>query len=192
MTGIVKIVIGLILMIIGIEARISWLRFDIISDIIGSILVIIGLNEIIEWSPLLKRSRKHAIIGVVAHVLMYIAGFYEIAKLIELLMLAITIITFIYMTYYLMEGILVKAKTEKKNEISGTIRGGWIILAIATGLYGFASISDFRSLLDGFQLAGLEYMILWFLNVAVTFSGLYFVVLLYQVKLLLYPKEEKK
>ncbi|NLZ80747.1 MAG: hypothetical protein GX913_02940 [Clostridiales bacterium] len=192
MTALVKIIIGLLLLLVDIEFRVAGFTFDIVSDLVGFIFVIIGLQEILEWSPLLKRSRKHAFIGAVAYVLMRFTQSFVLGKLIEMIMLAITLITFIYLTYYLMEGILVKAKMEKKDDITGTIRGGWIIFAIALGLYGFASISDLNSILEGFQLAGLEQSIIWILNVAVIFSGLYFIALLHQINKLLYPKEEIK
>lgn len=192
MTALVKIIIGLLILIIDIEFQIGGFTFDIISDLAGFIIVIIGMKEILDWSPLLKRSKKHAIIGAIAYVFMRVSQIFEEIKLIELIMLAITIITFIYLTYYLMEGILVETKTEKKTEIDGTIRGAWIIMAIAVGIYGFANISDFNSFLAGFQLEGLEYTILWILNVAEIFSGLYFLLLLSQINKLLYPKEEIK
>lgn len=190
MTGIVKIIIGLLLLIVDLEFQIGGMTLDIVSDLAGYIMVIIGLNEILEWSPLIKRSRKHGVIGIIAYIFMRLAGLLDSEKLIGMVMYGITIITFIYMTYYFMEGILVKAKMEKKNDLDGTVRGGWIILVIAMGLLGFASISDLNSILDGFQLAGLEGSIIWILNVAVVFSGLYFIALLYQINKLLYPKEK--
>lgn len=192
MTSLIKIIIGLLFLIVDIEIQISSITIDLASNLIGFVFLVIGFQEIMEWSPLMKRSRKHVVIGMIAYILMRISQNFQAAELIERLMIGIEIITLIYLTYYLMEGILVKTKMEKKDEMNGNLRGAWVLFAISIGIYGFARISDFQSLLEIIQLGGLEQFVLRLLEIGVILSGLYFITQLFQINKLLFSNEKSK
>lgn len=184
-----KMIIGFLFLVFNIQVKLGSITLDIIPDFIGYILIIIACKGMIEWSPCFKKTRKHAIIALVISVCRIFAQNQNAAFRVQGTLLGIETIAYIYLSYYMMEGLYVKNKTDKVYELNSQLKGAWIVMAVARFAYCFLSLADLESLTAEFGLEGMESTILLIISAVEFVIEAFFLLTLNQDRMLL---EEKK
>lgn len=185
----IKMIIGFLFLAFDFQIKPGGLTLDLASDIIGYVFIIWSCKETIEWSPCFKKTRKHAIIALIIHILSVIAQNINAGFTIEGALLGIETIAFIYMSYYVLEGLYVKNKTEKVYELNSQLKGAWIAMAVSRFVYCVLTLADLNTITEGLGIVGMEGTILTILNAVAFIIEVFFLLSLNQNRILL---EEKK
>jgi len=189
MDCLIKMIIGFLFLAFNFQVTIGGITFDIIPDVVGYVLIIWSCKEMIEWGPCFKKTRKHAIIALIISFCSIIAQNVSPNFTIQGTLLGLETIAFIYLSYYIMEGMYVKNKTEKIYELNSQLRGAWIAMAVSRFIYCFCMLTDFEALTEELGIAGAEGLILSVIHAVAFVIEVFFLLLLNQNRMLL---DEKK
>lgn len=189
---IIMIIIGLLITAVDMEWLIAGVQINLLSDLAGYILILIGLKGMLEWSPCFKRSRKHALLSLLSYIGLRISLNLGAGQQAIGLFVGLGTIFFIYMTYYMMEGMIVKNKTEKVFEPNANLKGSWIAMAAAMFVYCFCNLADLKAIAEQYNLPGLENLVMMILSVAVFATEAFFCMVLNQNRMLLFPVQQEK
>lgn len=190
MSGFFKMIIGFLFLVFNIQVKLSSITLDIVPDFIGYILIILSCKEMIEWSPCFKKTRKHTVIALVISICRIFALNMNVGFTTQGALLGIETMAYIYLSYYVMEGLYVKNKTDKVYELNSQLRGSWITMAISRFLYCFLSLTDLDSLTKEFGIEGMESMILLIISAVVFVIEAFFLLTLNQNRMLLEEKSK--
>lgn len=191
MNCIIKIIIGILITAIDMEMRIGGVQINIVSDLIGYGIVIWALKDMIPWSPCFKKSRKFAILSIITYIGLRFSLNIQTELNWRVAFIGFGTIFFIYMTYYIMEGMLVKNKMEKIYEVNQNLRGSWIIMTISIFIYCFLSITDLSVLTQEWGLPGLENLVLAIVGVICFAALIYHLMILNQNRMALQKVSEE-
>lgn len=186
-----KMIIGFIFLSFDLRVNFGGFVVDILSDVIGYGFIIWSCKEMLEWSPCFKKTRKHAIIAVILCILKIAAENMKAGFTINASLTGLETIAFIYTTYYILEGLYVKNKTEKIYEISAQLKGSWIAMAVSSFLYSFLSMSDLSAVVEEMNLPGLDTVIMQVLSVVSFAVQIFFMLTLNQNRILLDERTKK-
>lgn len=192
MKALMKLMAGLFIVALDGRVQMNIILINIITDAAGYALILMSLTELIPWSPCFKRGRRHAIGAFISSLGIRAVNYFELPQSFYALVYGMSAIFYIYMTYYIMEGLLVKNKTEKITEPNSNLRGAWTALAIAQFLYSFCYLAEIGSLLEGVGLGGLEAPVKALFGAAAFAANTFFVIMINQIRMLLFPKQEEK
>lgn len=191
MKDLIMLMAGLLIATFDERVQMSFIPVNVVTDIVGYILLIRGLTGLIPWSPCFKRSRTYAIFAMISTLGIRVVNYFGIAYSADALTYGLSAIFYIYTTYYILEGIIVKNKTEKITETNANLRGAWMALSVAQFLYSLCYLADIGNLLEGIGLAGLEDPIKSLFGAAAFATNAFFVIMLNQTRILLFPKQEE-
>ena len=192
MSDFLKIIIGFLFLVFNIQVKLGSITLDIIPDFIGYALIILAGKGLVEWSPWFKKTRKHAIIALVISICRLIAQNVNATFTVQGTLLGIETIAYIYLSYYILEGLYVKNKTDKLYELNGQLKGSWIAMAVSRFLYCFLGLTDLNSLTAEFGIEGMESTILLIISAVVFVVDAFFVLTLNQNRMLLEEKSKVK
>ncbi len=195
MSDFLKMIIGFLFLVFNVQVKLGSITLDIIPDFIGYGLIFLAAKEMLDWSPCFKKTRKHAVIALVISIGRVIALNRNLAFTVQGTLLGIETIAYIYLSYYVMEGLYVKNKTDKIYELNSQLRGAWIAVAVARFIYCFLGLTDLESLTAEFGMEGLESTILILVSVVAFVVEAFFVLTLNQNRMLIEEKnkaEQKK
>lgn len=187
----IKMIVGFLFLAFDFQVNIAGVTLDIVSDIIGYVLIILACKEMLEWSPCFKKTRKHAVIALVVYILSIVAQNINAGFTIQGTLLGIETIAFIYLSYYVLEGLYVKNKTEKIYELNAQLKGAWIAMAVSRFVYCFFMLTDLESLTEELGIAGAEGMILTGISAVALVIEVFFILLLNQNRVLLDEKKKQ-
>jgi len=184
----IKLIIGFLFHAFDFQMNVGSFTFDIVPDFVGYGLIFWACKDMLDWSPCFKKVRKHAVIALVISVIGMIAQNGNAGFTIQGTLLGIETIAFIYMSYYILEGLYVKNKTEKIYELNSQLRGSWIALAVAHFLYCFCMLTDLEALTKELGIEGAENMILTVISGIAFVVEAFFLLTLNQNRVLLQEK----
>lgn len=190
MSNFLKMIIGFLFLVFNIQVKLGNITLDIIPDFIGYILIFLAVKGMIEWSPCFKKTRKHAMIALVVSVCRIIAQNTNAIFTIQGTLLGIETIAYIYLSYYVMEGLYVKNKTDKIYELNSQLRGAWIAMAVSRFIYCFLGITDLNSLTTEFGMEGMESIILVIISTVEFVVEAFFLLTLNQNRMLIEEKNK--
>lgn len=190
MSDFLKMILGFLFLVFNIQVKLGSITLDIVPDFIGYVLIFLACKDMIEWSPCFKKTRKHTIIALVISVCRIFAQNINAGFTVQGTLLGIETIAYIYLTYYIMEGLYVKNKTEKVYELNSQLKGAWIAMAVSRFLYCFLSLADLDSLTKEFGIEGMESIILLIISAVAFVVEAFFLLTLNQNRMLL--EENKK
>lgn len=191
MNAMLTLMAGLLIVALDFEVSIGGIAINIISDIIGHFIIIFSAKKLIPWSPCFKKTIKHGILGAIFYLGYRISINMGAVISLQLFFSGFGAIFYIYMTYYIMEGLVVKNKMEKMTEPNGNLKGSWVAMAIVAFAYCFASLMNLQQVMIELGVPGLDNIILLVLNGAVLITTVFFVMVLNQNRMLLLAKQEK-
>lgn len=191
MKSLIMLMAGLLIASFDERVQMAFIPVNVVTDIVGYVLIIKGLTGVIPWSPCFKRSRTYAILAMIATLGIRVVNHFGIEYSADALTYGLSAIFYIYTTYYILEGILVKTKTEKITETNSNLRGAWMALSVAQFLYSICYLADIGGLLENIGLAGLESPIRSLFGAAAFATNAFFVIMLNQTRMLLFPKKEE-
>lgn len=189
MNSLIKVMAGLFIITLDGRIQMDIVMANILTDIVGHALVIWGVTGLIPWSPCFKSSRLHAVLSLIFSLGTRVVTSQGMSQSFMALMYGMTAIFYIYMTYYIMEGLMVKNKMEKITEPNSNLKGAWMALAVAEFLYSFCYLADIGSLMQEFELAGLEGAVRGLVGAAAFATSTFFIIMINQVRGLLFPKQ---
>lgn len=189
MKDMIILMAGLLIATFDERVQMNIIPVNLVTDIAGYALVIRGLTGLIPWSPCFKRARRYAIFAMLSTLGIRAVKYFGIAYSADALTYGLAAIFYIYTTYYTLEGITVKTKTEKITETTSNLRGAWVGLSVAQFLYSLCYLADIGSLLEGIGLAGLETPIKSLFGAVAFASNAFFVIMLNQTRQLLFSKK---
>lgn len=192
MNCILKVMLGLFLSVLDGKVQINIWYLNILTDILGYGLIIWGVHEMIPWSPCFKKSRTHAVWAAVCSIGLRFALNFSVSYSIQSLLRGMGTIFFIYLTYYMMEGYVVKNKMDKIEEPTGNLKGAWIALAVSNALYCFCYLADLKELMLELGLEGLEQTVIGLMGVAVFATDVFFIMVMNQERSLIFPREDSE
>lgn len=192
MSDFFKMMIGFLFLVFNIQVKLESITLDIIPDFIGYGLIFFAVKGMIDWSPCFKKTRKHAGIALVISVCRIIALNMNLAFTVQGTLLGIETIAYIYLSYYVMEGLYVKNKTEKIYELNSQLRGAWIAVAVSRFIYCFLGITDLDSLTKELGIEGMESTILILISAIAFVVEAFFLLTLNQNRMLLEEKNKVK
>lgn len=131
MKDLIKVMAGLFILSLDNRVQMDIVAINVITDIVGHALVIWGVTGLIPWSPCFKRSRTHAVLSLIFCLGIRGVTYFQWPQAFISLVYGMSAIFYIYMTYYIMEGLMVKNKTEKITEPNANLKGAWTALAVA-------------------------------------------------------------
>ena len=190
MKDLIRVMAGLFIISLDNRVQMDILTVNVITDIVGHGLLIWGVTGLIPWSPCFKSSRTHAILSLIFCLGVRLVSYYPVMHSLSALMYGMAAIFYIYMTYYIMEGLMVKDKMEKITEPNANLKGAWIALAIAEFLYCFCYLAEIGEVLVEIGLGGLEGPARGLMGAAAFATSTFFIIMINQVRGLLFPKEE--
>lgn len=190
MKDLIILMVGLVVATFDERVQMNIIPVNLVTDIVGYALVIKGLTGLIPWSPCFKRARIYAVLAMISTLGIRAVRYFGIAYSADALTYGLAAIFYIYTTYYILEGIIVKNKMEKITETTSNLRGAWVALSVAQFLYSICYLADIGSLLEGIGLAGLEDPIKSLFGAAAFATNAFFVIMLNQTRILLFPKEK--
>lgn len=187
-----KMIVGFLFLAFRFQVEIVGMTVDVLSDIIGYGLIIWSCKEMIEWSPCFKKTRKNAILALILYVGNVVMQNFNASSVMQGVFLGFGTITFIYMTYYILEGLYVKNKTEKVYEVNSQLKGAWIAMAVARFLYCFFSLADLETLTEELGIVGSESFILQIIEMIGLLTQVFFILTLNQNRVLLEENQKKQ
>lgn len=190
MSDFFKMIIGFLFLVFNIQVKLGGITLDIVPDFIGYILIILACKGMIEWSPCFKKTRKHAIIALVISVCRMVAQNRNAGFRVQGSLLGIETIAYIYLSFYILEGIYVKNKVEKVYELNSQLKGSWIAMIVARFAYCFFSLTDLDSITKEFGMEGMESMILLVISAVAFVIEAFFILTLNQNRMLLEEKNK--
>lgn len=190
MKDLIRVMAGLFILSLDNRVRMDIFTVNVITDIVGHGLLIWGVTGLIPWSPCFKSSRTHAILSLIFCLGVRVVSYYPVMHSLTALMYGMAAIFYIYMTYYIMEGLMVKDKMEKITEPNANLKGAWIALAIAEFLYCFCYLAEIGEFLNEVGLGGLEGPIRGLTGAAAFATSTFFIIIINQVRGMLFPKSE--
>lgn len=192
MKALIKLMAGLFIVALDGRVQMSMVLVNVITDVVGYALIFIGLTELIPWSPCFKRGRKHAVGAFIFSLGIRAVTYFGLSQSFAALAYGMTAIFYIYMTYYIMEGLLVKNKTEKITEPNSNLRGAWTALAVGQFLYSLCYLAEIGSFLEEVGLGGLDAPVKALFGAAAFATNTFFIIMINQTRLLLFPKQEEQ
>ena len=190
MKALIKLMAGLIIITLDGRIQLDIMPVNVITDIVGYGLIIWGATELVSWSPCFKSCRLHAVLSLIFSLGIRMVTYFEMSHSFVALMYGMTAIFYIYMTYYIMEGLMVKNKMEKITEPNANLKGAWMALAVAEFLYSLCYLADIGTFLEEVGLGGLEAPVRGLVGAVAFALNAFFVIMINQVRGLLYPKKE--
>ena len=190
MSDFLKMIVGFLFLVFNIQVNLGSLTLDIVPDFIGYGLIFFACKGMLDWSPCFKKTRKHAIIAFVISLCRIIALNVNASFTVQGTLLGIETIAYIYLSYYVMEGLYVKNKTDKVYELNSQLRGSWIAVAVSRFVYCFLSLADLDSLTVELGLEGMESMILIIISTVAFVIEAFFLLTLNQNRVLLEEKHK--
>lgn len=190
MSDFLKMIVGFLFLVFNIQVKLGKFTLDIIPDFIGYGLIFWAGKGLIEWSPCFKKTRKHAVIALVISVCRIVVQNINAGFTVQGTLLGIETIAYIYLSYYVMEGLYVKNKTEKIYELNSQLRGSWIAMAISRFVYCFLGLTDLESLTAEMGIEGMESMILVVVSAVAFVIEAFFLLTLNQNRMLLEEKDK--
>lgn len=190
MKNLIMLMAGLLIATFDERVQMSIIPINVVTDIVGYALVIWGLTGLITWSPCFKRARTYAVLAMISTLGIRVVNYFGIEYSADALTYGLAAIFYIYTTYYVLEGIMVKNKTEKITEPNANLKGAWMALSVAQFLYSICYLTDIGGLLENIGLGGLEDPIKSLFGAAAFATNAFFVIMLNQVRMLLFPKQE--
>ncbi len=191
MKDLIKVMAGLFILSLDNRVQMDIVAINVITDIVGHALVIWGVTGLIPWSPCFKRSRTHAVLSLIFCLGIRGVTYFQWPQAFVSLVYGMSAIFYIYMTYYIMEGLMVKNKTEKITEPNANLKGAWTALAVAEFLFCFCYLADIGELLQEIGLGGLERSVRGLFGAAAFALSTFFIIIINQIRGLLYPKTAK-
>ncbi len=192
MKDLIKVMAGLFIISLDNRIRMDIIMVNIVTDIVGHTLLIWGVTGLIPWSPCFKLSRKHAVLSLIFCLGTRLVTYLNMPQSVMALMYGMGAIFYIYMTYYIMEGLMVKNKMEKITEPNANLKGAWMALAIAQFFYCLCYLADIGEFLEEVGLGGLESPVKGLFGAAAFALSTFFIIMINQVRGLLYPKAENQ
>lgn len=191
MKALIELMLGLFIITLDGRAQMNIILVNVITDVAGYGLLIAGMTGLIPWSPCFKKGRWHAAGALVFSIGLRVVQYLELTQEYRAVAYGMTAVFYIYMTFYIVEGIDVKCKTEKRTEQNANLRGIWIVTAAAQMLYSFCSLVDLQGFLEGFQLGVLTAPLRAVLGVLAFVANSFFVITINQIRIQLFPKREE-
>ena len=182
-------ILGFLFLVFNIQVKLGGITLDIVPDFIGYGLIFLATKGLLEWSPCFQKTRKYAVIAFVISVCRIIAQNINATFTVQGTLLGIETIAYIYLSYYVMEGLYVKNKTDKIYELNSQLRGAWIAVAVSRFIYCFLGLTDLDSLTAELGIEGMESTILVLISAVTFVVEAFFVLTLNQNRMLI---EEKK
>ena len=189
MSNFLKMILGFLFLVFNIQVKLGGITLDIVPDFIGYGLIFLAAKGLLEWSPCFRKTRKYAVIAFVISVCRIIAQNINATFTVQGTLLGIETIAYIYLSYYVMEGLYVKNKTDKIYELNSQLRGAWIAVAVSRFIYCFLGLTDLDSLTAELGIEGMESTILVLISAVTFVVEAFFVLTLNQNRMLI---EEKK
>ncbi len=189
MSNFLKMILGFLFLVFNIQVKLGGITLDIVPDFIGYGLIFLATKGLLEWSPCFQKTRKYAVIAFVISVCRIIAQNINATFTVQGTLLGIETIAYIYLSYYVMEGLYVKNKTDKIYELNSQLRGAWIAVAVSRFIYCFLGLTDLDSLTAELGIEGMESTILVLISAVTFVVEAFFVLTLNQNRMLI---EEKK
>lgn len=189
MSNFLKMILGFLFLVFNIQVKLGGITLDIVPDFIGYGLIFLATKGLLEWSPCFQKTRKYAVIAFVISVCRIIAQNINATFTVQGTLLGIETIAYTYLSYYVMEGLYVKNKTDKIYELNSQLRGAWIAVAVSRFIYCFLGLTDLDSLTAELGIEGMESTILVLISAVTFVVEAFFVLTLNQNRMLI---EEKK
>lgn len=189
MKALIRLMAGLIIITLDGRIQMDTVVINVITDLVGHALIIWGATGLIPWSPCFKSCRLQAVLSLVFSLGIRLVTYYELPHSFAALTYGMAAIFHIYMTYYIMEGLMVKNKMEQITEPNANLKGAWMALAVADFLYCLCYLADIGTFLEGVGLGGLEGSVRGLVGAAAFALNAFFVIMINQVRGLLYPKK---
>lgn len=116
------------------------LNFPVIN-IVGSVIILVGISYLNRTSVLLKKVRKYTIISIPFAVLSTFISYINTQGFVTLAAasIGISVFFFIYITYYLTESLIDRAKTINQLAAVRSFRVVWTLCGIVTFIYFMAA-----------------------------------------------------
>lgn len=188
MKDLIKVMAGLFIISLDNRIQMDILPVNVATDIAGHLLLIWGVTGLIPWSPCFKSSRFQAVLSLAFCLGIRLVTYLKLSHSAVALMYGMSTIAYIYMTYYMMEGLMVKIKTEKLTELNANLKGAWMALAVAGFVYCLCYLADIGSFLQEVGLGGLESPVRALTGAAAFGTNAFFVIMINQIRESLYPK----
>lgn len=191
MKALIELMAGLFIIALDGRAQMNIILVNVITDVVGYALLIIGLTGLIPWSPCFKKGRWHAIGAFIFSLGLRLVKYLELSQEYDTIVYGMTAVFYIYMTFYIVEGLAVKCKVENITEQNSNLKGIWVISAAAQMLYSFCHLVDLQGFLAGFELGVLTAPIRIVVGVAAFVANSFFVIVINQIRIQLFPKQEE-
>lgn len=192
MKDLIKLIAGLLIITLDGRVQMDILAVNVATDLVGHALIIWAVTGLISWSPCFKSSRTYAILSLLFSLGIRLVTWRGMSQSFVALMYGMSTIFHIYMTYYIMEGLMVKGKMEKITEPNANLKGAWMAMAVAEFLYCLCYLTDIGTFLQDNGLGGLEAPVRALVGAASFALNAFFIIIINQIRGLLYSKEEKK
>lgn len=174
--NITLVLIGIMLLLLQFNIRISNVYIDIFSDLIGAILLAIGGLPLCKRNLLFKKMRTVIILGLVLSALGLVISIYgginDIPKVSEIVT-GFSTITLIYFTYYFNEGLMLEAKFQEKEATTRSFRKIWFILGVLIFAIFISITTDISLLITGVQALAVIYAVYYASTVLTACKQLY-------------------
>ncbi len=147
--NVVLVLVGIAIVLLQYQIRFNGITVDIFHDTVGFILIIVGANGLAGVNTFFKKTRKYAIIGIVASILVQwfnTMDFSEYANEAAAVKTGLIAFCFIYVTYYFTEGVIEVAKIGNNLAVTRNFRMGWLVFAGTYFLYFLALMSGVANL----------------------------------------------
>lgn len=153
--NIMLILTGIIIQLFDFTVRFGTARVDISNDILAYALILIGIIPLVSRNNLFKKSRKHAIFGIIISVLLQMANLVDLGAAtgdFDTFSKGLQTIIIIYFTYYFSESIMLEAKMQDKAALTRNFRFTWAVLGIFIFMH-YASVFLDKALFEFGTLA---------------------------------------
>lgn len=188
----IKLMAGLLIISLDGRVQMNLTAVNVVTDLAGHALIIWAVTEMMEWSPCFKRCRNYAVLSLVGSLAVRLVTWKGLTGSFPALAYGLAAIFRIYMTYYMMEGLMVKNKMEKITEPNANFKGAWMALAVAEFLYCLCYLTDIGELLAEFGLGGLEGSVRALVGAVAFALNAFFVIVINQIRELLYPRKSEE
>lgn len=192
MKALIKLMAGLLIITLDGRVQMDIVAVNVITDLVGHALIIWAAAELTEWTPCFKSCRNYAILSLFGSLAIRLVTWKGLTDSFTALAYGLATIFRIYMTYYIMEGLMVKNKMEKITEPNANFKGAWMAMAVAEFLYCLCYLTDIGDILTEFGLGGLEESVRALVGAAAFALNTFFVIVINQIRELLYPKNTEE